>query len=205
MRFAVIPTHDRPELFHRAFNAIVPQVDSVIIVAHQDPEYLRSPSRYADYVNSYVVPYDKAQPNISEMWNLGLDEAKRLSEGKHHLVGILNDDTEVPENWFDHLEHAIVRDHTVLASGKREATPGKRLCGYAFVVVGSTIRADPTWAWWVSEDHFAREANLKHGGWSWVKDLVVRHDHTPLPRSHPLQQQSYADVKRWEMFTGEVL
>lgn len=185
--FAVIPTRNRPDLYRRCVESIRYQVDEVITVAHRSP-------RYVGQYGEMVVPYFKEPPNISEMWNLGLNAAYPAAQGEEHWVAILNDDAAVPPDWFETIRSAMEREGTVL--GAVPHPEAKMIQGWAFVLKGGTLRADERWSWWASDNYLVKEANEKWGGWSKVEGLDVLHDQTPLKRG-ALLRRAILDRERW--------
>jgi GT2 family glycosyltransferase len=149
LRFAIIPTRDRPEEYAACLAAIAPQVDDIVTVCHGGSS--------ASYATGALISYAHESPNISAMWNLGLDAiADRLALLADGLtvppydVAILNDDAVVPPHWFDHLGHmhlldaaaACVDQHGRLDAPLVHRAPGRvdlreRLTGYAFVLDGT--------------------------------------------------------------------
>jgi hypothetical protein len=205
LRYAVIPTHDRPDKFKRALEAIRHQVDHVIVIGHwkdlgEGPDYVMPDG------NVYLAMYDSPVANISEMWNLGLRAAEALATDpetgnvRFHKVAILNDDAYVAPDWFDILSSSMDEFDRTLASGRRSGYPRDegKLAGFAFIVQGGTIKADPKWAWWVSDDHFVKEAVERFNGYVINDRAKVVHEHVDLPSSDPLMKQSKADLKAWE-------
>lgn len=184
--FAVIPTRNREELYGRCVAAIRPQVDQLITVAH-----LGAPYAMGDAIIRYDVPI----PNICRMWNLGLDKAMELADGREHYVAILNDDAEVPPGWLATIQSAMAADGTVLGSGEFPGVP-QMVCGWAFVVKGGTVRGDERWSWWASDNQVLQDANEHWGGWTRVEGLEVRHDQTPLPPG-PHRRKAERDRDRW--------
>lgn len=190
-RYAVIPTRDRPEKYAKCLASIRPQVDVVVTVAHHSPPYV--------YNGETVVPYEEEPPNISRMWNKGLDACERLAheaegEDAEWLVAILNDDIQVCTTWFDRIEEAMLRDETVLGSG-----PGPSpvmILGAAFVLRGGTISADESWGWWGSDNAINEQAMQHWGGWSKVPKATTWHDREDLPEG-PLLTSARKDLERW--------
>lgn len=182
-RYAVIPTRDRPEKYARCYAAIRPQVDEVVTIAHHLPEY----------VKGVVVAYTEEPPNISRMWNIGLDTCLALARKDEHLVAVLNDDAQVSAHWFDLVAAAMQREGTVLGCGPKHQG---MIAGWAFVLKGGTIRADESWAWWVSDNYICEQADLHWGGWSSAPAAEVWHYGEPLAEG-PLRTRAEADVARY--------
>lgn len=192
-RYAVIPTRDRPEDYARAVTAIRCQIDDLITVAHHR----------ARYALGNVIGYDEEPPNISRMWNLGLDRAAELAGSEPHLVAILNDDAEVPWNWFGTVERAMAEEQTVLGSGRNSTYRTRRMiCGYAFVLRGGTLRPSENWEWWCSDDYLALAAERLWGGRTYLSDLRVPHRHRELPEGE-MSQRAHQAKERWLRMSDE--
>lgn len=182
-RYAVIPTHDRPEQFATCLRAIFDQVDYVVVVSHR-----------ADYAARYrgeaiaVVEYREELPNISAMWNLGLQEAEWGSYAEAHDVAVLNDDAVVPPGWFDavlggmRLGDAIAgcvdpyeRGELQRLVSTEPADITRRLSGFAFILEGSAgLRADEQFRWWWGDTDLDWRARHQ-GGVVLVPGVPVEH------------------------------
>lgn len=187
MRVAVIPTNGRHHLVG-ALQSIMPQVDHTIVILHNCwPQVVQSFTR-TDPVT--LVQYDRTPPNISEMWNIGLDCADRLDPLGGMDVAILNDDVEVPPGWFDTVTKGM-RDSGAIAGssdqfgfsipdwGKggilhKDAEPidvRLRMSGFAFILDADVgMRLDEQFRWWYGDDDLewrARELGgvVKVAGW----------------------------------------
>ena len=165
-RLAVIPTTGRGVLWD-CLDAIRPQVDHVILIAHRCAPNVGGSVSVIDYLSKV--------PNISLMWNLGLIEAERRTKGSFD-VAVLNDDAIVPSSWFYEVTAAMhevgavagSRDQSgVLRGTQTYLTAGpigleNRLTGYAFILDGDArLRLDEQFQWWYGDDDLdwrAREA-----------------------------------------------
>lgn len=158
-RYAVIVTRDRPVPYAACVAAITPQVEDIITICHGDAAVA--------YAAGVPVRYDLELPNISVMWNLGLDLLAEAFPDQPYDVAVLNDDAVVPPYWFDHIAGPMgftdaaagcVDQHHRLATPLLHRTPGRvdlreRLTGFAFILDGTKgIRADETMRWWLSDD-----------------------------------------------------
>lgn len=160
LKLAVVPTTGRGILWD-CLDAIRPQVDHVILVAHRcSPAGLDEPWRIS------IKPYMQRVPNISAMWNLGLEEAEKRARGDFD-VAVLNDDAIVPSGWFDDVSAAMhevgavagSRDQTGVLRGTQTYLTAKpiplehRLSGFAFILDGrARLRADEQFQWWYGDD-----------------------------------------------------
>lgn len=157
-RFAVIPTYGR-ECLHECIEAIRPQVDHIFLIGHNwDPDILPD--------DCTLIPYNVEIPNISTMWNLGIDAAPKPS-----LVAVLNDDAIVPGDWFWRVERGLLENRAVVGcmSGvdriylqTEKSSPLPRLSGFAFIInTDFDIRLDEQFQWWWGDtdlDYQARRA-----------------------------------------------
>lgn len=187
MRFAVIPTRNRPEAYAECVAALRGQVDELITVAHMG----------ASYAMGHRVEYREDPPNISRMWLLGLRKASELAAGEKHFVAVLNDDCVVPPHWCDTLQRQIELNRTVIGSGPRKYRP-RSLAGYAYMVQGDTLLPDERWAWFYSDDYLEEEAKLNWGGITIVHGLQVAHSHRGMPEDPALAEVAQRDLDRWE-------
>jgi hypothetical protein len=153
-RFAVIPTHDRPEEFARCVAAIRPQVDRVIAVCHGEEALIYALDHDIDRV-PYMV---EGRANISAMWNLGLDEADAMTTGPYDIA-VLNDDAIPASDWFEVLTYWM---HFEGADGVSERRgPGRDfIAGWAFILNGEAgIRADEQFVHWYGDDDLQRQGD----------------------------------------------
>lgn len=174
MRFAVITTHNRPEDYQDCVAAITPQVDVVFTVCHipgdDAPEYIK---KILGEETTYV--YSNRLPNISAMWNIGLDAAHLHTPSRFYDVAVLNDDAIVPDMWFNNVTHGMRWHNSSVGCVRRDADP--RMSGYAFILDGrSQIRADEQFQWWYGDDDIARQAERK-GGITFTPGSQVEHRH----------------------------
>lgn len=196
-RVAVIPTRNRHDMVRDCVNSVLDQVDVVYIIDNGsvppiDPEQWAPRKDGFPRVMSGVIKMDP--PNISQLWNVGLDLAQysHLYSGGPGWgtfdVAVLNSDVIVPPGWMDALSSAMRSTTAVLAypdqfGGQQQilhtrAEPvdlRQRITGYAYMLRGETgLRLDESMAWWYSDDSLdwtAREA----GGALLVPGIPVQH------------------------------
>src|SRR5688572_21574314 len=109
-RYALVPTHNRPVELRRLVISLVNQCDAVVIIDNAsdplvdldaDDELARCP------LPLHVIRDDEQPPNLSRLWNVGLDYIFRQLRGGDPSdpwdVAVLNDDTELPLGWFDYV------------------------------------------------------------------------------------------------------
>jgi len=187
-RVAVIPTRDRHAMLHDCIRSVVKQVDHVIIVDNQsEPPILNEDLPWGCSV--VTAPMDP--PNISALWNIGLQLADALALqnfAPHWDIAVLNSDVIVPDGWVNTLSTAMRSTTAVLAypdqcGGKAQilhtqAGPidlRQRITGYAYMLRGETgLRLDETMAWWFGDDDLDWEARQR-GGALLVPGIPVEH------------------------------
>lgn len=213
LRFAVIPTRDRPGDYADCVRAIMPQVDVIVTVANSQEalEYsYRNDNEENDEVTGIVIEYltgrRAAAFNISRAWNLGLDacEEHALAAGEGAWnVAVLNDDVVVPTGWFDRLTDELAAN-VPGASGGRGYGPGdKHMAGFAFVLKGEDrIRADEGFVYWFGDTSLQRQCE-ELGGFTVVPDLLVEHRH---PNSNVKGRESVIakDKQRYNSLWGKL-
>lgn len=167
--WAVIPTRDRENLLYRCLDAVGPQVDGVVVINNAD-----EPLDLGGNVD--VINRPEWPPNLSAMWNRGLDHVADHVVSPEWNVAVVNDDCEVPADWAESLATALVETGAALAYtdrlGRPErvlytsplTTPHESMTGWAFMLRGGLgYRFDETLRWWWGDsaaDAWAR----RHGG-----------------------------------------
>lgn len=120
-RFAVILTHNRPELLRQTWAAIGPQVDVVIIIDNaSEPAICADDFASATTGGTWLtaVATETTQPpNLSQMWLDGIEMAKRMwelnqlddddSTAPRPYVAVLCDDAPPPGGWFEAVTAAM--------------------------------------------------------------------------------------------------
>lgn len=166
-RYAVVLTHNRPDLLDGCVEAIAPQADVVIVVDNaSDP-----PTRDDGWPPNVVVKHIPDQPpNLSRLWNQQLDAIAALEEpfvGMHPAVpgvwdvALLCDDVVVPPDWYDRVATGLREWGAAAASAHSyEPSPASylltdltngadRMCPWCFMLPGEKgLRADETLRWW---------------------------------------------------------
>jgi hypothetical protein len=188
MRFAVIVTHDREQDFQDCMRAIAPQVGAVITVSHDAPYVAKGP---------FSILYSEYPPNISRMWNLGLDKAASLAKNvDEHFVAVLNDDAIVPHDWFDRIEASML-DNGAAAGCVHRPYDG-RLTGYAFILRGSAfLRCDEQFHWWYGDDDLERQAE-QVGGVAFANGADVEHRYPNSTTTGVLAEIAAQDAIRYK-------
>lgn len=187
-RVAVIPARDRHDMLVDCVASVADQVDRVIVVDNQS----RPPLDTLDLgPRASVVSVPMDPPNISVLWNTGLQLADALALqdfAPHWDVAVLNSDVIVPPGWVEILSAAMRSTTAVLAypdqhGGQRQvlhtqAGPvdlRQRITGYAYILRGEAgLRLDETMAWWFGDDDIDWSAREK-GGALLVPGIPVEH------------------------------
>lgn len=180
-RFAVIPTRDRPLDLLNCLRAVGPQVDAAVVVDNSDaglPDEWYVAAR--DLVGElHRVWLPEQPPNLSRLWNMGLDRAAELWRGGDRYgdpyeIAVLNDDAIVSDMWFTNLSR-VMRSSGATAAGAGPAgplvhrTPGRtalheRMPGWAFILAGeANLRADERLRWWCGDNDLDMQARKLAG------------------------------------------
>lgn len=177
MRFAVIPTYNRPAELQRCIDSIAPQVDWIIIVNNGDRDAFAAnfvlPDPDTD-VEIEILERPGQPPNLSYLWNEGICEARALAGKESAWVAVLNDDATVPAMWMDMLIAAMQATGAAAGSSmphgkvfgelyRNYTTPissvWERMCGWAFLLAPHSNIADEDLQWWFGDtalDEMAR-------------------------------------------------
>lgn len=170
-RYAVVTTHNRPAELATCVAAVGPQVDTIIVVDNaSDPparETLLVPGAPMTRYGVVVLDYPDWPPNLSAMWNVGLDAAAEYARAATHGawdVAVLNDDAVVPDGWYEACSAAMRAGPAVVGCSGPVAAPllktepdrelHTRMCPWAFVTRGEAgLRTDETIRfWWFDTD-----------------------------------------------------
>lgn len=190
--FAVVITHNRPALLRETVQAIGPQVDMVIVIdnASHPPVVLEGRDELA--VESLVILRDPTQPpNLARLWKDGLHAAMTAYEaawikGKPY-VAFLCDDAPPPPGWFAAVTQAMEETGCVVGCSGGDVTRVKtcvdadisgRMPGWAWILDPvSTVRPDPSMAWWWLDTDIDFQARTAGG--------MVRIVGYPVPNQRP--------------------
>lgn len=174
-RFAVIPTHNRPEYLANCVAAIEPQVEMIFIIDNA----CNPPVRMGLQVPCVIIREPGQPPNLSHLWNIGLEAAASyagLAGYDEWDVAVLNDDALPQPDWMANV-CAGIRGTTALAGCQMpgmgtqvvygpDVHPGTntRVTGWAFVLRGeSRVRFDEQFVWWCGDDDISAYAR-ENGG-----------------------------------------
>lgn len=178
--WVLITTHNR----HAMLSDLLSDVDRsrTVIVDHAS-----TPPVEADVAAVVRCP---CPPNISHLWNLGLDKIAELA-GPVHNVLVCNDDLRIPDGTVDTLAAALRQSEATVAYPDMAGTlragqvelrnvPGPynvftRMAGYCYMLRGErNIRADERLVWWYGDDDIEWRAALT-GGTLRVGGVTVQH------------------------------
>lgn len=224
-RLAVVATHNRPAELQRLIDAIAPQCDFIVIIDNaSDPpvphwEVERWPTGRAGTEHSCWVKviHDPEQPpNLSRLWNRGLQVGADLfSGGERYDVAVLNDDAVPPPRWWDAMSAAMRSTGADAASGHPFGFlgPGEvrvlgadtpmgvsnRLTGWAMLLRGEWdgARFDETMRWWASDDDMSHRARLA-GGLVQIGGFEVPNTGADTSTVGVLAEQAGRDMARFE-------
>lgn len=167
-RYAVIPTHNRPEHLRNLVRQLAGSCDLVVVIDNaSDPPV--NPADLGEYVPTAVISDPEQPPNLARFWNVGLRAIAALQQPGHADVdlaqwdvAILNDDVELPDGWYDYVAGAL-RTHDVLAASAdaygavsaplvrrdKHNSLATRMCPWAFIIRGECgFEADEKLRWW---------------------------------------------------------
>lgn len=183
-RYALIPTHSRPEQLRALILSLVEQCDAIYIVdnASDPPVNVES----LDVDGTIVITRDDEQPpNLSRFWNVGLNLIAYDAQGDGLTqwdVAILNDDAVVPAGWYDYVAtklretpgvrvactNAYGVGHAPLTKHEPDRDVTTRMCPWAFVVPGELgQRADERFRWWWGDTDWDWTARQNGGVTIW--------------------------------------
>ena len=178
-RYAIIPTHNRPQLLLALVASLGRQADAVVVVdnASAPPVDADALCKTAPGVVVEVIRDDEQPPNLARLWNVMLDRCAELAKhaGQDAWdVAALNDDAVLPATWYGTVATAL-REHPTAALAHTTPTtpalltelrndPGNRMCPHAFVTRGELgLRADETMRWWYFDTDFDLSARQVGG------------------------------------------
>lgn len=175
--YAVILTHNRPDMLKELVHSLCDQVDWISIVDNAS-----SPPVEAFNRDNVGIFYEPTQPpNIAKMWNDQLNMisgAEKLANGEGALwnVALLCDDCKVPAGWYRSVAEAM-RRHGASAASTHSYAPAPdeyvltrlsngpdRMCPWAFMLPGDEqLRADEMLRWWYCDTDLDWQARRRGG------------------------------------------
>jgi len=184
-RYAIIPTHNRPELLTALVGSLGKQCDRIVVLDNASEPPVDVVQLYAAAGVPVVVLRDEEQPpHLSRYWNVLLDAVAEWADTDVYDVAVLNDDSIVPAGWYDACSSALrvhetaVIAHTTPTSPalltELHLDPSNRMTPHAFVVRGEVgLRADEAMRWWYFDDDLSWQARLAGGVLSVAGPRVV--------------------------------
>jgi glycosyltransferase involved in cell wall biosynthesis len=174
--WAIIITHNRPELLKECIQRVEPQVDYILVLDNASDPPVKD-----DLGRKVIVQHDPRQPpNIARAWNEGWDyiaEVMRRCVVKTWNVAMLCDDVMVPGDWYARVAGymrdtgavaASAHNHTAVNQGYVKHEPDgdiyNRMHGAAYIVAGEHgLRADESMHWWWCDTDMDWQARLAGG------------------------------------------
>lgn len=173
-RYAIIPTHNRPEFLTALVASLGRQCDRIVVLDNaSEPPADEEQLQDAAGVPVLVLRDEEQPPHLSRFWNVMLAAVAEWADGQDvYDVAVLNDDSIVPAGWYDACANGL-RGHGSAAIAHTTPTvpalltelhnqPGNRMTPHAFVIRGDLgMRADEAMSWWYFDtdlDFRARQA-----------------------------------------------
>jgi GT2 family glycosyltransferase len=219
--YVVVPTHNRPDELRVLLASLQMPRDQVLVIDNAStPPVVPGPDgrRWPDdhVIDAHVVRDVEQPPNLSRLWNRGIDWAADLACGEPHAVAVLNDDVVMPPLALDQLVSVLQQTGAAIAFPDQHrhggllhrVVPGpvplnERMTGYCFVLRGGIgLRADERFRWWFGDDDLEWRA-IEFGGTVRVGGVTVQHLHPDRStRTKPeLEWQTHYDraafVAKW--------
>jgi glycosyltransferase involved in cell wall biosynthesis len=218
-RYAVVPTHNRPERLLALVGSLGKQVDHIVVLDNaSDPPVdwaQLAPAALPAVVE--VIRDSEQPPNLSRFWNVMFDavaEHAKAAGLDAWDVAVFNDDAIVPAGWYD-ICSTVLRAHETAAVAHTGSVPihyhelvneypyprDKRMCPWAFVARGErALRADESMRWWFFDDDFNRQA-IDAGGVLAAPGPLVINANAVQSTAGVLAEQAEADrvtfEKKW--------
>lgn len=182
-RFAVIITHNRPQLLCQTVSAIASQVDEVLIMDNaSDPPVDLDDLDFGNTAAS-VTHVPTQPPNLAALWQEGIDQAETMGGG---YIAFLCDDAPPPDDWFDAVVQGMKETGAAIgcSGGRRQwlkTEPDRditgRMPGWAFILDSkSPVRPDLSMHWWWLDTDIDFQAR-KNGGMVTISGFYVHNIH----------------------------
>lgn len=211
--FVVVPTKNRPAFLGDCVASLDGQAHTIIVVDNgSTPPIMPFPGLVSDL---WLISHREYPPNISRLWNLGIDQAAKIADVKawdEWNVLVVNDDTVAPPKLVETLGAAMRAENAacafpdqfdvarrILHTRAEPVQTAERICGYSFMLRGEMgLRADEDFVWWFGDDDLDWRAR-QVGGSLLVPGVKVEH-HAPdvQTRADPvLSEQTNKDHATW--------
>lgn len=214
-RYAIIPTHNRPELLTALVASLGSQCDGVVVLDNaSEPPVDEEQLQDAAGVPVLVLRDEEQPPNLARFWNVMFEQVAEQAKGQGLAewdVAVLNDDSIVPAGWFDACSTGLRGHDTAVIAHTSTTTPalltelhnqpGNRMTPHAFVIRGELgMRADERMKWWYQDSDLDLRARLAGGVLS-VKGPTVVNSKANQTTVGFLAGQAQADhavfVEKW--------
>lgn len=194
---AVVVSHNRHHDLRDCVAALSPQVHHLSVIDNASDPPVVADDLYPD---TGVVYDDEQPPNLSRLWNVGLDISGMVALGAGAArwdTLVVNDDFVAGPGFVDALQGPLRGTHAVLASpyvfdgtsGRGQgrvdvyeapgtlAGIGTRMAGFAWMVKGEAgLRLDESIKWLYGDDDIAQQA-CANGGRLVVHGTTWEHRH----------------------------
>lgn len=164
-RYAVIPTRNRLDHLLSLLRSLRGQVDLIYVIDNASDKPLSSLwLRTQVDVRTIVKRDDTQPPHLYKMWNDAFKViymSAKIMQEKHFDVAVFNDDTILPEGWYDYVssnlresDAAIAcstgrNNHLPMLKTQRDNNIHTRMTPHAFVMRGELgMLADESMRWW---------------------------------------------------------
>lgn len=208
--YAVIPTYNRPQALRQCLESACPQFDEVLVINNGDMPVVPDPP------NVTVLMDGEQPPNLSRLWNVGLDwaqiHATRNTPGGWWGVAVLNDDAILPLGWAETVAKPLQTGMAVASCTGPVNTPvvhrhpgttnlHERLTGYAYMLSGPPgVRADVGLRWWCGDNDIDMASRVA-GGTVVLPNPQVTHLYPDQSTRGELAAQAQRDmaafVEKW--------
>lgn len=190
-RYAVIPTHNRPDHLAELVNQLGTSCDYIVIIDNAsdppvDMQILLEDSLARATI--HIIRDEEQPPNLARFWNVAFEwiESQEVDSDAWN-VAVFNDDAKLPPGWYDYVAKAL-REYDVVAASAdaygHVKTPMvryrpdndlmTRMCPWAFMFRGeSRPRADEKLRWWWQDTDLEWRFRLA-GGTVMMPGYVVR-------------------------------
>lgn len=182
-RYALIPTHNRPDELTRLVGQLEPWADTIVIIDNASTPPVSKVELRAQFPNTAVMVVDVGEqpPNLYRLWNIGFEaiHTGELLPGRSGQwdVAVLNDDTLLPDGWADYVSGHLRTSTAAVASTfpfphpgqamlktRADGNIGTRMCPHAFILRGELgLRADENFGWWWGDTDLDWQACGKGG------------------------------------------
>jgi GT2 family glycosyltransferase len=185
-RYAIIPTHNRPEMLAELVAIVSREVDAVFVIdnASDQPVSTRALREACEYPRGEIVVLrdDEQPPNLSRLWNIGLDAVDEEGSDANRPemvtwdIAVLNDDALPPTGWLTAVSNAMRSDerkpaaacmlplYELVLKTEPDRELHRRLDGGAFMLRGELgLRADERMRWWWGDTDLDWQARAAGG------------------------------------------